>query len=164
LGAAPKNYVLGLKRGDWLTELITEQRAGGVVFRIGTFQIEYLLVTSNSNPDRWIIPAGHIETGETPEEAAFREVCEEAGVRGKVIADLGSYHYHWYRHNQKILLNTHLYLMEYQTTFKPNPEGRQVRFYPYETLLTLNLWDESKNLIKKAHQLCREISKEAEGK
>jgi 8-oxo-dGTP pyrophosphatase MutT (NUDIX family) len=144
---------------NWVTELITEQRAGGLVFLIGTSQIEYLLVTSNSNPDRWIIPAGHIETGESPEEAALREVAEEAGVRGKIVADLGSYHYHWYRHNQKILLNTRLYLMEYQITTNPNPEGRKVRFYPYETLLALNLWDESKDLIKKAHQFCMKMGK-----
>lgn len=135
-----------------MTEYTTEQRAGGVVFRSGIRQMEYLLVTSNSNPDRWIIPAGHIEPGESPDEAALREVAEEAGVQANIVADLGSYQYHWYRHNQKILLNTHLFLMEYQATLIPNPEGRQVKFYPYETLLTLNLWEESKELIMRTHQ------------
>lgn len=142
-----------------LTELITEQRAGGVVFRCGMPQIEYLLVTSNSNPDRWIIPAGHIEQGESPDEAALREVAEEAGVQAIIVADLGSYQYHWYRHNQKILLNTHLFIMEYQATLIPNnPEGRQVKFYPYEALLTINLWEESKEFIKKAHQICSKLA------
>jgi 8-oxo-dGTP pyrophosphatase MutT (NUDIX family) len=143
-----------------LTEFVTEQRAGGVVFRNGASQIEYLLVTSNSNPNRWIIPAGHIEAGESPDVAALREVAEEAGVRANIIADLGSYQYHWYRHNQKILLDTHLFIMEYQATLIPNPEGRQVKFYPYEVLLTLNLWEESKELIIKAHQKCSKLAAE----
>ena len=140
-----------------MIEFVTEQRAGGVVFRNVARQIEYLLVTSNSNPERWIIPAGHIEAGESPDVAALREVAEEAGVQANIIADLGSYQYQWYRHNRKILLDTHLFIMEYQATLITNPEGRQVKFYPYEALLTLNLWEESKELIKKAHQKCTKL-------
>jgi 8-oxo-dGTP pyrophosphatase MutT (NUDIX family) len=138
-------------------KLITEQRAGGLVFRNAGQQIEYLLVTSNSNPARWIIPAGHIEAGESPEMAALREVAEEAGVQAGIVADLGSYQYHWYRNNQKIMLNTQLFLMKYQLTIAPNPEGRQVCFFQYEDLLTLNLWDESKQIIQKAYQLMVKI-------
>jgi 8-oxo-dGTP pyrophosphatase MutT (NUDIX family) len=136
-----------------LTELITEQRAGGLVLRRMAGQIEYLLVTSNSNPERWIIPAGHIEAEESPEVAALREVAEEAGVQAEIVADLGSYQYYWYRYHQKIMLNTRVFLMKYQLTVNPDPEGRQVQFFPYDTILTLNLWQESQKLIKQAHLL-----------
>ena len=30
----------------------------------------------------WCLPKGHIEPGETPEQAAVREVAEETGIRG----------------------------------------------------------------------------------
>jgi 8-oxo-dGTP pyrophosphatase MutT (NUDIX family) len=48
----------------------------------------YLLVRARRNPAEWIFPKGHIEPGETPAEAAVREVREEAGVRARVLAPL----------------------------------------------------------------------------
>ncbi len=39
------------------------------------------------------LPKGHIEKGETPEEAALREVCEESGYcHLQIVADLGEFH------------------------------------------------------------------------
>jgi 8-oxo-dGTP pyrophosphatase MutT (NUDIX family) len=138
-----------------LTDLPIEERAGGVIYRILSGRIEYLLVTSNSNRERWIIPAGHIEDGETAVETALREVEEEAGVLVKIVADLGAFQYFWYRNHRKIILNTHLYLMEYLETVTPNPEGRLVRFYTFEEMMSLNLWEESKAIVAKAHEICQ---------
>lgn len=33
------------------------------------------------DPDRWCFPGGGVEPGESPEEAAYRELAEETGVR-----------------------------------------------------------------------------------
>jgi 8-oxo-dGTP diphosphatase len=38
-------------------------------------------IPSIGHPNHWTIPGGVIEEGETPEEAALREVQEEIGVR-----------------------------------------------------------------------------------
>ena len=52
-------------------------RAGMVCFnRAG----EILILTALNNPNEWILPKGHINPGESPWEAAEREVREEAGV------------------------------------------------------------------------------------
>jgi 8-oxo-dGTP pyrophosphatase MutT (NUDIX family) len=40
----------------------------------------------------WEIPAGRIESGESPHDAAVRELREETGHRAREIMPLGSYH------------------------------------------------------------------------
>ena len=49
---------------------------------------EVLLVRGSTAPHEWVLPKGHIERGETPEQAAEREVLEEAGVVAKTLAPL----------------------------------------------------------------------------
>lgn len=137
---------------------LSEQRAGGIVFRRINDRAEYLLVTSNSNKTRWIFPAGHVEIGETYEETALREVGEEAGVSATIICKLGNYHYNWFRDNRKTLIDTHLFLMQYLNTLCLNPEGRQVDFFSYEAILSLNLWEESREFMTKAHRVVSEIT------
>ena len=38
----------------------------------------------------WSLPKGHVEVGETAEDAAVREVAEETGITGSVLAPLGT--------------------------------------------------------------------------
>jgi 8-oxo-dGTP diphosphatase len=39
--------------------------------------------------DKWSIPAGFVEAGETVDEAAIREVYEETGIQGETVSLLG---------------------------------------------------------------------------
>ncbi len=61
--------------------------AGNLVFRLADGAPLFLLVSS-SDGAHWVLPKGHIKPGESPEEAALRELQEEAGVMGEVIARL----------------------------------------------------------------------------
>jgi len=63
--------------------------AGGVVFRPADKGREYLLVRARAATREWVFPKGHIEAGETAEQAALREVLEESGVRANIVARLG---------------------------------------------------------------------------
>jgi 8-oxo-dGTP pyrophosphatase MutT (NUDIX family) len=59
--------------------------AGGVVCRLRGGVVEVLLVTARKRPESWVLPKGHVEIGETPEQAAVREVAEEAGVVAEIV-------------------------------------------------------------------------------
>ena len=37
--------------------------------------------------NRWDLPKGHIEAGESDQEAALREVCEETGVEAEIVGN-----------------------------------------------------------------------------
>jgi 8-oxo-dGTP pyrophosphatase MutT (NUDIX family) len=69
--------------------------AGGVVMDdAGRVLLLQRDVIRDGQPIREVrLPKGHIEEGETPEEAALREVCEESGYcHLQIIADLGENH------------------------------------------------------------------------
>jgi 8-oxo-dGTP pyrophosphatase MutT (NUDIX family) len=63
--------------------------AGAVVFRKRADQVLYLVVSS-SDGINWVLPKGHIDPGETPEIAALRELEEEAGIVGEIVAPLST--------------------------------------------------------------------------
>lgn len=64
-----------------------EVSAGVVVFRG-----DEVLVIKNRFGE-WVLPKGKIEPGETPEEAALREVEEETGVRAEILRPAGTSEY-----------------------------------------------------------------------
>ncbi|MGE5835042.1 MAG: NUDIX domain-containing protein [Acidobacteriota bacterium] len=58
--------------------------AGGVVVRRDGPALRYLVVTAKTESRAWVLPKGRIEEGESPSQAAHREVLEEAGVDATV--------------------------------------------------------------------------------
>ena len=71
-----------------------EISAGGVMFRRDADQIEVCLILTQERTT-WQLPKGIIEDGEAPQDAAAREVAEETGLRGDLIAPLEQIEY-WY--------------------------------------------------------------------
>src|SRR3990167_10519187 len=82
--------------------------AGGIVLRIfapqdkSFEQIEgevgnwKVLVTQHSKHKGWDFPKGHLEIGESSEDAALREVKEETGVKAEIIEKVGQTQYFYY--------------------------------------------------------------------
>lgn len=60
---------------------------------------------------RWSLPKGHVEEGETHEQAAIREVEEETGISGRITARLGSVDYTFVAQGRRIHKRVHHYLM-----------------------------------------------------
>lgn len=93
--------------------VVREPTAGGIVFRRNkkTKEIEILLIQDAK--DRWTIPKGHIEEGETAQETALREIGEEAGIKNaEAVCWLGKIHFRYRRLNTLVLMTTQIYLVK----------------------------------------------------
>ncbi len=90
--------------------------AGGVVYRRRGGRAEVALI-SVGEPARWQLPKGLVGRGESPEEAALREVAEETGLSCEVEAELKRVEY-WYfskggARRVRFHKFVHFYLMRY---------------------------------------------------
>lgn len=94
-----------------IQEIVREPTAGGVVFRRDKEGgIEILLIQDAK--DRWTIPKGHIEEGETAQQTAKREIGEEAGLTDvEVLGWLGKIHFRYRRVDKLVLMTTQIYLV-----------------------------------------------------
>jgi 8-oxo-dGTP pyrophosphatase MutT (NUDIX family) len=61
------------------------------------------------------LPKGHPDGHETPEQAARREVAEEAGVTGELIEELGDVRYHYERRGRSIDKVVRYFLFRYRS-------------------------------------------------
>ena len=86
----------------------TETSYGGVVVRGD----EVLVITPTGRTVTGL-PKGGMEAGETPEQAAAREVREETGVVANVIQPLGDVRYTYRRGGRRVRKTVHFFLCEY---------------------------------------------------
>jgi 8-oxo-dGTP pyrophosphatase MutT (NUDIX family) len=73
-----------------------------------------ILLISTQAGRRWQLPKGHIEEGETAEQAALREVREETGVTGRMLAPLSEVEY-WFveRGARRVHKRVDYFLLDY---------------------------------------------------
>lgn len=95
-------------------ELHTYSAAGGVVCDEAgrVLLIERVVWRNGSLVHEVRLPKGHVEAGETDEQAARREVCEETGYCDlRIVADLGEDFTHFTHDGRPIRRREHYYLM-----------------------------------------------------
>lgn len=105
---------------EWTTQTslptIEQVSAGGVAFRRTGAGAEVALICVGAER-RWQLPKGMVNPGEQPEEAALREVREEAGITARLISPIDRIEY-WYigqSEGRRVRLHKHVhfFLMEY---------------------------------------------------
>ncbi len=103
-----------VRRPPAINEVVREPTAGGIIFRHkkdNPSQIEILLIQDSK--ERWTIPKGHIEEGETASQTAEREVREETGLNQmKVLGWLGKINFRYRRNNSLVLMTTEIFLIQ----------------------------------------------------
>jgi 8-oxo-dGTP pyrophosphatase MutT (NUDIX family) len=97
--------------GDGGLKTEHHRSAGGLVVR----EAQILLISTQKGR-RWQLPKGHIEAGETPAETAVREVREETGVTGRVVAPLPEVEY-WYVEKGRLRVHKRVdyFLLDYES-------------------------------------------------
>ncbi len=105
-----KKYVRTRRPG--IQEVVREPTAGGVIFRRNPKnQVEILLIQDAKN--RWTIPKGHIEEGESARDTAEREIREETGLQEmKVLNWLGKINFRYRRMSSLVLMTTEIFLVK----------------------------------------------------
>ena len=59
----------------------------------------------------WSLPKGHLEAGETQEQAAIREVHEETGILGSIVGKLGIIDFWFVAEGRRVHKTVHHYLL-----------------------------------------------------
>jgi 8-oxo-dGTP pyrophosphatase MutT (NUDIX family) len=93
---------------------VEETSAGGLV--VADYGVTEPCVALIARTDRrgrltWSLPKGHIEPEETPEQAAVREIIEETGIVGRVVAPIGSIDFWFVADGRRIHKTVHHFLL-----------------------------------------------------
>ena len=138
---------------------VDEVSAGGLVIDfsgtkgllIGRFD------QKDANRERllWSLPKGHIEEGETPQEAAIREVAEETGITSEISRELGVIDFWFMAGGKRIHKTVHHFLFkEVSGVLTPQEsEVDEARWFPLEEIVNLLAYPDEKKLIARSGDL-----------
>src|SRR5579872_373575 len=139
--------------------------AGGIVIkREGDKPL--VLITQHSGHHGWEFPKGHLEAGETSEQAAIREVEEESGVVAKVLEKVDKIEYFYWEplsyfentgKKEKVLKTVVYFLMEFVSQGKATTadEVENVDWFPVDKVGKRLTFDDSKKLWEKVKDKIR---------
>ncbi len=128
--------------------------AGGVLVRRNDRRIEVLLASRRTRRGDlvWGLPKGLVESHESAEEAALREVREETGYRGTIREPLGEVSYWFVWEGTRVRKTVHFFLMDADAG-EPGPRDREmeeVAWFPAEEAADMAGFDSEKEVIRQA--------------
>ncbi len=139
--------------------------AGGVAWRGTPDDLEVALVLMI--PDlRWQLPKGIIDAGETPEDAALREVREEAGIACELIAPIDTISYRFMSTRdgglRRINKTVQFFLMRFISgdVADHDHEVADAVWAKYDEALNMLRFENEREIVIRARQMISEICSE----
>ena len=137
--------------------------AGGVVFRRGAELVDIVIVAVGDR-QRWQLPKGLVDPGETPEVTAVREAREEAGVETELVAPIETIEY-WYQATEKgqrvrFHKYVHFYLLEYRAgeVSQHDREVNEARWVSIDEARELLAFANERRVVARARELVQTSS------
>lgn len=136
-------------------ETVHQNSAGGVAYRKEGGEVR-LAVIRTSEEGRWQLPKGIVDPGESHEQAALREVREEAGITCEILDTLDTIEY-WFvasydgpkkRYHKKVTF----YLMKYLSgnIEDHDHEVIEARWVSFDEAMEMLAFQNERDLVGKA--------------
>ncbi len=143
--------------------MLREFSAGGLVYKKEDNQVLWLVRRPKGGNDYrgnlgWSFPKGWIEKGETIEQAALREVAEEAGVKAQIVSKLPTLKIFFTNPDgQKVMKFITYFMMEWQEDLKESFgwETEEVKWVSKDEAAGLLIYKNEKELLDKAVESLR---------
>jgi 8-oxo-dGTP pyrophosphatase MutT (NUDIX family) len=141
---------------------VYETSAGGlVVDRVGAASIAALIGrTDRRGRLEWVLPKGHVEPGETAEQAAVREIREETGLHARIVSALGPIEYWFFADGRRVHKTVHHFLLEATggTLGTEDVEVSEVAWVPLDELVSRLRHASERRLLDRLPDLLREAT------
>jgi 8-oxo-dGTP pyrophosphatase MutT (NUDIX family) len=143
-----------------MSDFVTKKQvsAGGVAFRRRRSKVEVVLI-SVGDEGRWQLPKGLVGRGESPEQAALREVREETGLTCEMVAPIETIEY-WYfskGRGQRVRFhkNVHFFLMRYLSgdTAAHDDEVNEARWVEIKEAAGMLAFKGERNVLELAREM-----------
>jgi ADP-ribose pyrophosphatase YjhB (NUDIX family) len=136
---------------------VEEVSAGGLVVDRSGAEPRAALIGRHDRRGRllWSLPKGHLEPGETTEDAAAREVEEETGIRGRLLAPLGVIDFWFVAEGRRVHKTVHHYLFEAAggDLSDEDAEVVAVAWVPLTEVPTRLAYPDERRLLDRVHDL-----------
>lgn len=123
-----------------------------------------LAIVSVGNPERWQLPKGLVDPGETPEGTAQREVREEAGIEATLVAPLDTIEYWYVGHRGKQRVRFHKFVHFFLLTYEGGPlsdhdhEVNEARWVSLEQAQTMLAFKGERQAVAQAASLLAQMA------
>jgi ADP-ribose pyrophosphatase YjhB (NUDIX family) len=138
---------------------VDETSAGGLVLDLsGPVPMGALIGRTNRRGRLlWSLPKGHLEEGETAEQAAIREVEEETGIAGEIIGELGTIDFWFVAEGRRIHKTVHHYLLRATggELSDSDIEVTEVAWVPMPEIGNKLAYSDERDLLDEASRLLR---------
>ena len=103
----------------------------------------------------WSLPKGHIEAGESAEQAAVREVAEETGIAGTIVGRLGTIDFWFMADGRRVHKTVHHFLLRAEggELSDADVEVTAVAWVPLDELSSRLAYEDERTLVARAPEL-----------